>query len=71
VKLSAFDVPAWVDTVTGTRGVGEDGDGTVALQEVADWHDVGATTLPKCARTCPSALIKLLPLITTTWPTDP
>jgi len=66
-----FEVPASVVTVTETDEEPLGGGGTVALHDMVDEQLVGATSLPKRAKTCPLALLKLAPVITTIWPGVP
>src|SRR5579875_721801 len=68
VNHTALEVPAWVATVTATRPLPG---GTVAVHVVCDAHAVGAASSPKRARTWPSGLKRLAPVMTTCWPAPP
>jgi hypothetical protein len=64
--VRVFEVPALVVIVTATAGDEPVITGTTTVQEVWTGHFVGAACLSKRARTCPSALKRLTPEITTT-----
>ena len=63
--MRLLDGPAAVVTITGTRLAPAAGAGAVAVQLVADGHEVGAWIPPKVATICPLEDMRPLPVITT------